>query len=366
MMKTNIIASLLVLFSLLSTAQDSLRSIYQRAGFDLSKVVAAEELTLENGTYFFTAMGQHTPLSEILHIDSLDINNQDINIIFRQLKYTLHLKYLNISGSNLKYGGQIKNLHPLRNLRELTYLNISYNEVTDLTPLRGLTQLRYLDVRYNSPSSLAGLENMRHLEVLLLGTGGDRLPIKDLSPLKDKPALRVLKLPYSSIVNITPILNSKKLQQLDLNNNKILGTITFSGFTELEELNLSDNQITELKISSMPRLRNLYISSNHLATLPPLFVFPALEQLSARFNRLTQLTCTTPLNSLTEVDLLGNQLQEINFVRCMPALQTADLTNNKIKDMRPLLSLPQVKITCPGNPVDSSLLNPTEKTRLLK
>lgn len=365
-MKTTIISCLFALFSLISVAQDSLRNIYLRADIDLSKAIAAGEITQENGTYFFTAVGQHTPLSEILHVDSLDINKQDIEIIFRQVKYALHLKYLDINGSNFKYGGLISNLHPLRNLKELTYLNISYNKIKDLTPLRVLKELRHLDVRQNQLASLVGLESMRHLQVLLVYYGGGVLPIKDLSPLKGKADLRVLTLPHCNITDITPILDSKKLERLDLSRNKIKGLITLSGFTELTELDLSDNKITALNIPSMPRLKKLLIDDNPITTLPSLSVFPTLETLSAIFSSLTNLSCSTPLNNFTTIYLKGNQLLTVDFARCMPALQVADFTNNKIKDIRPLLALPQVKITCPGNPIDSSLLNNAEKQRLLK
>ncbi|NML40197.1 leucine-rich repeat domain-containing protein [Chitinophaga sp. G-6-1-13] len=363
-MKKNAIVCLLMLFSHLSVAQDSLRKIYLKAGIDLSKAITAGEVTQEDGIYFFTAAGQHTPLSELLMTDSLDIRQVEEDVIFPQLKYTLHLKYLDINGSNRKYGGDITNLRPLMNLKELTHLNISDNQIKDLTSLRGLIQLQYLDARQNKLVSLAGIEPLRNLRVLLIGYGGELLPIKDLLPLKDKTDLQVLTLPGCNITDITIIMGLKKLRQLDLSTNKIKGPITLSGFTDLEELDLTHNKITALNTASMPRLKNFRVGDNFLTVLPSLSVFPVLENLSAAFNNLTAITCTTPLHHLTTLYLKGNKLEEISFVRCMPALQEADISNNKVKDLRPLLALPKVKIVCPGNPVDSTLLDNAGKKRL--
>lgn len=363
-MKKNAIVCLLMLLSHVGVAQDSLRKIYLKAGIDLSRAIAAGEVTQEDGRYFFTAAGQHTPLSALLKTDSLDINYIEEDVIFPQLKYTLHLKYLDINGSNRKYGGAITNLRPLMNLKELTHLNISDNQIKDLTALRGLTQLQYLNARQNKLVSLAGIEPLRHLRVLLIGYGGGSLPVKDLLPLQGKTDLQILTLPGCSITDITPIAELKKLRQLDLSNNKIKGPVTLSGFTDMEELDLTHNKITALDIPSMPRLKNLRTGDNLLTELPSLSVFPVLENLSATFNNLTSITCTTPLSHLTTIYLKGNKLQEVSFIRCMPALQEADISNNRVKDLRPLLALPKAKIICPGNPVDSTLLDNEGKKRL--
>lgn len=366
-MKRSIITiCLLILYSHQSIAQDSLRKAYMQAGLDLSKAIGAGEVTPEGGIYFFTAAGQHIPLSVLMKTDSLDINTTEEDAIFPQLKYTLHLKYLNISGANRKYGGAITNLRPLMHLKELTYLDISDNKIKELTALRGLTQLQYLDARQNELRSLAGIESLSNLQILLLGYDGGSLPVKDLQPLKGKTALRVLTLPGCNITDITPLLSLKKLQRLDLSNNKINGAMVLAGFMEMEELDLTHNKITKLEIPSMPLLKHLRVGDNLLITLPSLSVFPALEHLSATFNGITHISCTTRLAHLTSIYLKGNKLQEIAFIRCMPALKEVDICNNRIKDLRPLLMLSAAKIAFTGNPVDTSLLDDSEKKRLLK
>lgn len=141
--------------------------------------------------------------------------------------------------------------------------------------------------------------------------------------------------------------------------------MVLTDFMELEELDLTRNKITKLEVPSMPLLKNLRVSDNLLTALPSLSVFPALAQLSATFNSIASISCTTPLAHLTTIYLKGNKLQELSFIRCMPALKEVDICNNKIKDMRPLLLVSPDKIAFTGNPVDSSLLDDAGRKRLL-
>jgi hypothetical protein len=86
------------------TSADSLRKVYLAAGIDLSKAIQAGEITQQQGVYFFTADNNAIPLLTLLRQDSLDIRDADAEIIFAQLRYTLHLRWLNISGADLKNG----------------------------------------------------------------------------------------------------------------------------------------------------------------------------------------------------------------------------------------------------------------------
>jgi internalin A len=252
----------------------------------------------------------------------------------------------------------------LARLTALEYLDIHDNQVTDLTPLRGLARLRYLDARQNNLPGLTGLEQLYQLEVLRTGYGGGSMAVNDLRPLKKLLQLHTLELPDCHITDISPILALKKLRHLDLSRNRISGKVRLDGFTEMQTLNLSYNKITILDITLMPKLAELQITDNQLVALPPLSATPAIREIYAGFNNITQISCSRQTVSLAIISLKHNKLQHLGFLQYTPSLKQIDVSSNRISDLRPLLHFKDAQISCRQNPADSALLQDHEQKQL--
>jgi Leucine-rich repeat (LRR) protein len=103
--------------------------------------------------------------------------------------------------------------------KDVTYLDLSGNQITDLSPLIGLTGLTELNLGANQ--------------------------ITDLSPLSRLTGLTWLTLWDNQITDLSPLSGLTGLTGLGLDNNQITDLSPLSGLTGLTHLTLDDNPITD-------------------------------------------------------------------------------------------------------------------------
>lgn len=132
--------------------------------------------------------------------------------------------------------------------------------------------------------------------------------------------------PHSS-QNGSPLV--ARLTELHLENRKLRGTLSVSGFGCLKLLNCSGNELEGLTVSGNPALKSLFCWNNRLTELD-VSDCPSLRHLDCSDNRLTELD-TKPCPVLMELDCPDNEL---------PAL---DLSENRLL----------VSLCCTGNPIAS-------------
>lgn len=119
-----------------------------------------------------------------------------------------------------------------------------------------------------------------------------------------------------------------QIESLSLYKNSIK-TIHLSGFKQLEKLNLAGNELSQLKLSQLPRLKTLYIFKNRLVKLH-LETMPQLVQIKANNNQLTSATMIAA-PKLSKLYLFDNQLEyfELNDLLSLTYL---DVRQNPMPD----------------------------------
>ena len=167
-------------------------------------------------------------------------------------------------------GDNISDLSALAGMRSLTWLRVRGDAIPDLSALAGLRALTSLSLRGHAISDVVPLAGLNSLTYLYL----DRNRISDLSPLAGLSSLEYLGLSSNAISNVAPLANLSSLWHLDLSYNAISDVAPLAGLASLTNLRLHSNEIAELRpLGPLPRLRSLYLSRNRLRTLPPgLFV----------------------------------------------------------------------------------------------
>ncbi|XP_076250172.1 uncharacterized protein LOC143190010 [Rhynchophorus ferrugineus] len=311
------------------------------------------------------------------------------------LKTFGNLRFLNLS-SNLIQNLENTNLIFLANLHDL---DLSRNTLANIVPgtFLGLKQLRRLELSVNSlrtieDDAFEGLENLEYLNLK-----DNNILLIPASALGRLPRLTSLQMDYNRIAALSgDILRSladkvthliistnvvrelpaasfqyfKTLIQLDLRRNLIasLNSDSFVGLEEtLQELYLSQNRIMSLSSNTLAlhKLRKLDLSDNHLTELPVtsfnslyslvhlnlsnnihlsnvpdamLHELVKLEVLDMSFCGLKSVSGDFFMksNSMKEIYLKHNSISEImdnSFVN-MPNLTVIDLSYNNISSIK--------------------------------
>ncbi|XP_078150822.1 receptor-like protein 13, partial [Carex rostrata] len=288
--------------------------------------------------------------SNLTKLEILDLSWNNLGESIYDLAGVPSLRTLDLSGNNINNSLPINGLETWSNLTKLETLDLSGNNLDGsiIYDLAGIQSLRTLDLSGNNINKslpINGLEtwsNLTKLEILDLSWNNlDESIIYDLAGV---PSLRTLDLSYNNINNRLPINGSE----------------LWSNFTKLEMLDLSDNDLPTIFISSLAKvssLRSLYLDYNYnmegnvpvkeLSALnlevvslsgcgfngsfPYVGHWSSLKALSLADNSLSG-TLTSKglcrLKNLEELDLLGNYFAG-NLPLCM-----RNLSSLKLVDLR--------------------------------
>jgi hypothetical protein len=153
----------------------------------------------------------------------------------------------------------VSDLSPLKDLKNLTRLDLSYTVVSDLSPLKDLKNLTRLDLSYDHRvSDLSPLKDLKNLTTLnLIANGGG---VSDLSPLKDLENLTTLNLSFNHrISDLSPLKDLKNLTTLNLYD--ATGVSDLSPLKDLENLttlNVIGTGVRDLSpLKDLKNLKNL-------------------------------------------------------------------------------------------------------------
>ena len=111
---------------------------------------------------------------------------------------------------------------------------------------------------------------------------------------------------------------------------KPTGELTKSDLEKVTELNLFDNQLTDVKgLEKLTQLKKLFLSNNQLTEVPKgLEKLTQLTDLWLTHNQLTDVKGLEKLTQLKGLDLNTNQLTSVQGLEKLTQLKILDLTNN--------------------------------------
>src|SRR5919199_1430007 len=129
-----------------------------------------------------------------------------------------------------------------------------------------------------------------------------------------------------------------------------------SSFTELSLYN--NNQISDIKpLQSLTNLTELYlinnqISDNQISDIKPLESLTNLTVLSLSNNQINDIKPLESLTKLTRLDLHFNEINDIKPLQSLTNLTELGLYDNQISDIKPLASLTNlIALYLGGNPL---------------
>ena len=281
------------------------------------------------------------------------------------------------------------------------HLDISHNALTELTSWDHLCNLQYVDVSGNELTSLSALKNLVHLRSIK----ADKNQLTSLDSLDGHEGLLSLRardnlieeldgtmvrferlceldLEGNQVKTVRNIHRIPTLANLNLGRNRLDALITKQPCHQIRQLDLSDNDLSELDLQYFPGLQSLNADRNQLNQLTSLASARRLDSLSLREQRVEQFLDLSFLSAACEVrklflsgnrlgrfepevDFLNLQLLELsncglealpsNIGQLMPNLRTLNMNFNALKDISALRFVPRMKkLLIAGNRLSDS------------
>ncbi len=134
-----------------------------------------------------------------------------------------------------------------------------------------------------------------------------------------------------------------QLIRINLSGNQITEIKGLEQLTQLIELNLSSNQVTEIKgLEQLTQLTELNLGHNKITEIKGLEQLTQLTELNLGHNKITEIKGLEQLTHLTILDLFDNSIIEIQGLEKLLELTELNLNDNKINQIKGLEHLTQL------------------------
>lgn len=181
------------------------------------------------------------------------------------------------------------------------------------------------------------------LAVFLVGCNGAKKTV-----LEDNKQVPTKQFKKENLENNTEKLEQKNIVFKDKNLEKVIrevinkptGDIFKSDVEEIIEIDLSNNQITDITpLKNLTNLTTLGLSANQIIDITPLKNQTNLSDLYLFENQIIDITPLENLTNLTILNLGCNQITDIVPLKNLTNLTYLELTENQITDISPLKNL---------------------------
>ncbi len=212
-------------------------------------------------TIYFDSEIISSKLGEILHLQELDISNNENIRYLNPLSELTMLTSINCSNT------LVSDLFPIRNLNNLELLNCSQTPVADLTPLHYSNTLKELNCGYTLISDMAPISGLINLEIL----DCEGIKITDLDFSQDLKNLKRINCGKTRIHSVNQLAKHPSLEHLDISGTSITDLSPLDSLNNLLSLNCENGAITSLEsINKIPNLQVLRISNTEVNSLKQL------------------------------------------------------------------------------------------------
>ncbi len=181
------------------------------------------------------------------------------------------------------------------------------------------------------PEEIVKLKDLKKLHLGASGTSP--WTIADVGVLSSLQNLEELNLSNNQIIDISPLSNLANLKSLKLSLNEIRGEIgPLSKLVNLEKLELDYNQIDNISaLAELTNLKELVLEGNQIYEINPLQNLEKIIKLNLGNNKINYIGPLEKLTRLEELYLFSNNLSSFDEITNMTRLRYLDLSNNSIE-----------------------------------
>lgn len=218
---------------------------------------------------------------------------------------------VDLMGLNLKDS----DISELKKLKNLTYVNLSNNNLTDISVLGNIPTLTGFAASDNNIKDISFIKNLPKLDNIVMNNN----KIKDISAFSKLTAIKKIWLCDNYITDISPIAGNKGLTEVGFNNCADPAT----------QIGISD--ISALK--GMKKLKHLCLQNTGIEDISPLSSCPSLEELALAQNWITDYSPLTSLKNLKTVYLDGNPKMTYGIIETFEGLHFSNNAQMYLRDM---------------------------------
>lgn len=234
----------------------------------------------------------------------------------------------------------------LRQMTRLTSLNLAHNKLANsaLDVISQINTLKELKLGHNSvslnlPPALCRLQNLETLDLQ-----ANRL-LSLPEALRELISLKVLNISGNQLTSLPmDAIHELPLVELDASSNALIGSLfplggANAGHRTLRSLSVANNSLAALTFSealSLPAIRTLDITNNHIVMLPDVSCWTELTTLAAADNKIPELPPgLVRLMKLRNVNLTSNDLRVLDpEIARMKALESLILASNPLREKK--------------------------------
>ncbi|WP_058308533.1 leucine-rich repeat domain-containing protein [Gracilibacillus massiliensis] len=206
---------------------------------DSSEIVSFESETLENkvkqeiGVY-----NRDLTVNDMKRLTDLYFYSNDEVVSLVGLEHAENLQYLSL------YGTTVDDLTPIKNLTNISSLELNQVEEDDWSFLSSFSNLEYLYLHDSNLSDLTIISELEQLRNLELSNNG----ITDISSLENLTNLEYLYLYGNEIEDISVLTNLTALQSLDISSNPITSLDSLQDLTNLDWITIYDIELDNYEL----------------------------------------------------------------------------------------------------------------------
>ena len=305
-------------------------------------------------------------------LTNLNISNNNLERI--NLNFNKNLEYLNLSKNNLfKFDtlpiSKIKKLDlsnnniseiKLTNMKDIISLRLKNNKLKEVN-LKNNLKLEELDISFNKIKELSYFSNLTSLDIeatdiedVIVNKELKRINIgstkfKDIEFIRNLEDLEDLNVSNTNITNLD-LSKYKKLKSLNISDTYLekfnikdnlllqilkaekahIKNLDLSNNKDIEVLNLSNNKIEEIDLKELTKLKDLNLSNNKLKTID-LTKLKKLSSLIVNNNELKEID-TKELKDLEVLEIANNDIEKVDLKDNLN-LTKLNISSTKIKDI---------------------------------
>ena len=193
-----------------------------------------------------------------------------------------------------------------------------------------------------SPNAPITVEDMESLTAL----GANNRNIKDLTGIQFATNLNRLELADNQISDLSPVSGLIKLEYIRFSANNVSDLTPVAGLINLEYVNFRDNSSSNLSpLAGLINLEELHFSGNNVSDLTPVAGLINLEHIDFNANDVSDLSPIARLVNLRYIRTWGNPFSDLSPLAGLTKLEWLNICDARLQDasLEPLTGLTGLK-----------------------